>query len=1033
MGTGERDSIRTDEQRLKEEIQDFWINMNTDKRALEDYLKASGDDSRRCMERAEELLQNSGGEIPHRFGWPGYRLLEIGVPKGLEEKSCREQRGEMLVPAKKLAMALNALDANWELIIKKQGIDYKLEIGIEKKHEAGLPCLLRAAYQHCLAEKVQKTDPPPARKKGVLRTWRTSEEKNGGEERQEELLQSLACAVHQAHFPGDYEVRLVFAHMSRELLNKRLKELELILEKLSPFEDINVQVSSQLTTGYNQGSGKTIAIKNDNSGKSDTGGKTVSFSGTRKPAGIKSLAGRVEEEMKLTQKALGLGGWCVFAEISAGSEAECDMILAVVNGVLMDKRCRFLGESENQGGSLFVTGDIAALSVLPSTELPGFSIYELQEFSLNPCRLEPDFHDGTGGEEPSVTIGNVVWNRECLDTVVKIAERQFKRHVFICGMTGAGKTNTVFRIIQNLKRPFLVIEPVKSEYSALKSIYPDMKIITMGADSGDLLQFNPFWFPQNGSIQYHMDVIKSAITSAFSLTAAMPNILEQCITQIYIKKGWFLENGTNIYEDELPLEMLYPTMEDLYLEVDRYIETSYFEGENKATYRGALTTRLKSFLTGVKGVIFNNTRVVPFEEWLTTPHVIVLDALSDDADKSIVMSVLIMQFFQYLKATADKSDLENLRHLLVIEEAHRLFKREAGRTQSMESADSNAKLVNILSDMMAEIRAYGEGVMIIDQSPTRVADDVIKNSNVKIVHRLDFKDDVENVENCLVMEHAAGEVASLGVGEMLLRHEGMNKPLKVKVARAKTDNVLKQASMTLQKSKKPIGSSFADFIMQNQEFCRELSRLADCVLNHMLVDSMERFYLVLDRAKEQLDEILSHYGYGAEILRLADNDYMTILKRGLKHYLTEIPENREGIRYYDSYKFSQLAMIYFDRICESILCQCLYGKYELRMFEAFRKVRIYPVLKGVFYNTYREDQVNRYCADKLFSYNQYTGIAITIWRGGMKQAKAQEDMDFWETCIMDSGLFLIPVSPFVLRDLARMLRELAGLHGKKEE
>ena len=43
--------------------------------------------------------------------------------------------------------------------------------------------------------------------------------------------------------------------------------------------------------------------------------------------------------------------------------------------------------------------------------------------------------------------------------------------------------------------------------------------------------------------------------------------------------------------------------------------------------------------------------------------------------------------------------------------------------------------------LLAEVRAYGQGIMIVDQIPTKLAPDVIKNTGLKIAHRIVSGDD----------------------------------------------------------------------------------------------------------------------------------------------------------------------------------------------------------------------------------------------------------------------------------------------------
>jgi len=361
-----------------------------------------------------------------------------------------------------------------------------------------------------------------------------------------------------------------------------------------------------------------------------------------------------------------------------------------------------------------------------------------------------------------------------------ISPAQFSRHAFVCGMTGSGKTNTMFNILTGLNRPFCVIEPVKGEYRALRSVYDNLEVYTMkiGADNANVLRINPFWFPSDSNLAFHIDSIKTIISSAFELTAAMPNILEQCLYKIYIKSGWDLVTNRNIYSADLPEEYLYPTFEDLCEEIEDYLDKSDFDSEVMGNYKGALLTRLKSFATGYKGILLNTTTHPDYSEIMNGYSVIELEGLADDADKCLVMGTILVQYYQYLKLHF-KDEHKNglLNHILVIEEAHRLFKK-AGNGKKTEGADPTAQLVDSLSNMMAEIRAFGEGMLIVDQSPGKIADDVVKNSSTKIIHRIDNGDDIKVMQSPMLLNDDYNSFASLKQGEALIRCEGMIKPCK---------------------------------------------------------------------------------------------------------------------------------------------------------------------------------------------------------------------------------------------------------------
>ncbi|MCB6536246.1 hypothetical protein LI210_22360, partial [Parabacteroides distasonis] len=62
-----------------------------------------------------------------------------------------------------------------------------------------------------------------------------------------------------------------------------------------------------------------------------------------------------------------------------------------------------------------------------------------------------------------------------------------------------------------------------------------------------------------------------------------------------------------------------------------------------------------------------------------------------------------------------KGSNKELRHITVLEEAHNILKRTSTE-QSAESSNLAGKSVEMLANAIAEMRTYGEGFIIVDQS-----------------------------------------------------------------------------------------------------------------------------------------------------------------------------------------------------------------------------------------------------------------------------------------------------------------------------
>jgi len=121
-----------------------------------------------------------------------------------------------------------------------------------------------------------------------------------------------------------------------------------------------------------------------------------------------------------------------------------------------------------------------------------------------------------------------------------------------------------------------------------------------------------------------------------------------------------------------------------------------------------------------------------------------------------------------------------LRHLTVVEEAHRLLRRAEPDGQSGAGAAGHA--VEMFAGLLAEIRAYGEGLVIAEQIPARLVPDVIKNTAVKITHRLPAADDRDAVGATMnATPRQSRFLVTLAPGQAAVFSDGMDFPLLVKM------------------------------------------------------------------------------------------------------------------------------------------------------------------------------------------------------------------------------------------------------------
>lgn len=446
--------------------------------------------------------------------------------------------------------------------------------------------------------------------------------------------------------------------------------------------------------------------------------------------------------------------------------------------------------------SFINTKELGLLFSLPDQQTPGF---ELKESTHYPTV-------GTDVSVNPIQVGHVSDETRVIENMpFGFSEADINKHTFVCGITGSGKTTTVKRILEESKKPFLVIESAKKEYRHMKlQDSVKMTVYTLGKPEINCLKMNPFYIMPGISPQTHIDYLKDLFNAAFSFYGPMPYILEKCLHNIYENKGWDLTLGYHPYimntknqydffdnshmkqQYSIPAHrFLFPTMEDLKIEVERYIEKEMdYEGEVAGNIKTAIKARLESLTTGAKGYMFNTTEYVDMEKLLNGNVVLELEGLADDADKAFCVGLLVIFISEYRHVAKELSGPERLglEHILVIEEAHRLLKNvETGRT-SENMGNPIGKAVEHFTNMIAEMRAYGQGVIIAEQIPTKLAPDVIKNSSNKIIHRIVSADDQHVIANTIGIREEDGiYLGQMNTGLALCHKEGMHLPMRVQI------------------------------------------------------------------------------------------------------------------------------------------------------------------------------------------------------------------------------------------------------------
>ena len=416
--------------------------------------------------------------------------------------------------------------------------------------------------------------------------------------------------------------------------------------------------------------------------------------------------------------------------------------------------------------TILTSKEICALTRFPVEDSLGFEVFRTSKFNMffpeeNSAKVDEDF----------VNLGHVMDGTTTTGQELHLKKDIFVKHMLVCGVTGSGKTRTCFNILEQLSQdgiPFLVIEPTKSEYTNLLRMIPNLRVLSIGSPDLPALRINLFEVPKDGFVQRHLDMLKSAFNASFPMGGALPYVLEVALVNVYRKAGWDFSSKKR---------GVTPSLSMLYREVEKVARSSAYAHDTEADISAALRTRVRSLMQGIKRCTLDCKETVSIEELVNGPTVIELKGLGDDEEKALLMSVLLGIIHEYWEI---KGPQDGIRHVTLIEEAHRLFSL-SNTIVGDYSGHPKTKAVETLSNMLSELRVYGEGVIVVDQVPTRLVADVIKNTDIKIIHRTVSADDRGVLGSSIGLSSNQIEfLIALPVGQAVCFFEGMNYPTLIK-------------------------------------------------------------------------------------------------------------------------------------------------------------------------------------------------------------------------------------------------------------
>ena len=520
---------------------------------------------------------------------------------------------------------------------------------------------------------------------------------------------------------------------------------------------------------------------------------------------------------------------------------------------------------------------------LPRATIPGLPVIEHAEFGKEVVTYRLFSKERNLKPEDRITLGKVFDLGQIIDKEVELDNKSLNMHTFITGSTGSGKSNTVYQMLTELhqdKIPFLVVEPAKGEYKDVFGNWSDVNVFSTNPKIADLININPFKFPDSIHVLEHVDGLVEIFSVCWPMYDAMPAFFKDAILKSYESVGWDLSSST--YDGD---NIEYPDFDILVEQLEYLIDSSDYASDIKSNYRGALITRVKSLTIGLNKFIFTNEQT-SYELLFDQNCILDISRIKSSETKALIMGLVVYILNEY-RIDTKQGNNKGLKHVTVLEEAHNLLKN----TTTLDSS-LIGKSVEMLTNTIAEIRTYGEGFIIVDQSPSSVDIAAIKNTNTKIVLRTPEANDREAIGKSIgLTADQVNEIAKLPSGVAVVYQNDWVSPVLTMINKANIEEKeFRYKSNSVIKPIKEARSEIIAMLLQpwiQREYIRRKNLIQDLKsleikrdIRKFIEKSIEDYVFLNGKLLWKTNEIKKLQKVLKAILDIKESEFDNILLRG---------------------------------------------------------------------------------------------------------------------------------------------------------
>lgn len=277
--------------------------------------------------------------------------------------------------------------------------------------------------------------------------------------------------------------------------------------------------------------------------------------------------------------------------------------------------------------------------------------------------------------------------------------------------------------------------------------------------------------------------------------------------------------------------------------------------------------------------------------------------------------------------------------------------------QNMEGSNITGKSVEMISNAIAEMRTYGEGFIIADQSPNAIDISAIRNTNTKIIMRLPDEDDRQLAGRAAALrDEQLDEIAKLPKGVAVVYQNDWLEPVLCKIHKYEGEETVYQY----------MDKEFGREQKQEQWFKEELLKL-----------------LVKGRVNEKIDVDIDKLQQQVLSVNLS-----TKLKRTIRGLLDEYQKN-EKLDLWEDKNFASLSVLVEElmhcrnKVEQAALTAGDYVDFDCRLKELVQQQ--YPDVSAEICLTLSQCLMKQYSVEGAANNEIYAAWRDTVLKRGGQQ------------------------------------------------